>query len=58
MDRFCPNCGTRLEEGAGKCPFCGAAAGFGGGKAPNNLKKILAIGGGADRKSTRLNSSH
>ena len=52
MDRFCPNCGTRLEEGAGKCPFCGAAAGFGGGKAPNNLKKILAIGGGAlDRKS-------
>lgn len=47
MDRFCPNCGTRLEEGAGKCPFCGAAAGFGGGKAPNNLKKILAIGGGA-----------
>ena len=46
MDRFCPNCGTRLEEGAGKCPFCGTPAGLGGGKTPQNTKKFFAIGGG------------
>lgn len=22
--KFCPNCGTQLEEGAGNCPNCGA----------------------------------
>ncbi len=46
MDRFCPNCGTRLEEGTGKCPFCGTPAGLGGGKTPQNTKKFFAIGGG------------
>ena len=22
--KFCPNCGTQLEEGAASCPSCGA----------------------------------
>ncbi len=27
---FCPNCGSKIEDGAAFCPTCGASAGAGG----------------------------